>query len=134
MWHLVFDMTFVIWHFWHVWHVWHLRIEIWDLTFDITGCPGTSSTTTFVKDLKKIWNIHIWKTFVIEKKSVTYSLNNIGLRDASASKNAATCWANSLTVSFEKTSTVISIVHTWDKMKDLCQLGLTYLGVKWVVW
>ena len=51
-WHLKTDIWHLTFDFWHLtFDIWHLTFDIWHLTFDIWK--------TFVKDLKKIWNLHI---------------------------------------------------------------------------
>ena len=95
------ESALCIWHLTFICHchdirqlsfdIWHLTFDIdmpWHLTFDIS--EGTDSTSTDAHDFGTIpshFNLWILRLSAISKKELTDSVNNIGLRDASASKN-----------------------------------------------
>ena len=114
IWHLKFETSFHIWHllrsqkiYWdlkistdlasYIWHltfgIWHLTFhDIWHLTFDIWHLTWLKVLTALALVLLILAQFYQISTdgfwgYLQSKKIMTYRVNNIGLRDASASKN-----------------------------------------------
>ena len=87
IWHLVFD----IWHLvFDIWHAMTFDIDMpWNLTFDV--CQLFFWHLTFdIWHGWRYWQHYHWYLWYWHNPitfSLTHSLNNIGLRDASASKS-----------------------------------------------
>ena len=88
IWHLTFDiwhtMTFDIWHY----IPWHLTFDIWHFTW-LKVLITLALTLMILEQSYHIFTDGFWGYLQSKKiisDSLTHSLNNIGLRDASASK------------------------------------------------
>ena len=81
-----------IWAWW-IWRCWHLRfLTFYLLTFDVVDIWHCWHLTFLSFDI-----LHISKTLVIWKNEcVSYIMNNMDLRDASASKNNVHVWLKTL--------------------------------------
>ena len=93
------DLALYIWHFtFYIWYLtftmWYLTFDIWHLTFDIWYITLICHDMISYNDINTI-HIHFMWWILSEVISViwnVYSVDNIGLRNASASKNTLYIW------------------------------------------